>query len=160
MIPVAALARAKYIITAQASLSAGLYVSSFLQNSAIVKPIGNIQKNEHNRKEQPGEKLYGVEDFDIVVHFLGFGWTLASAWLQHCLHLMFSWDPDRFLPWRWATSRGMGWFVVVHVFLCSLECVFLAKKEWTKILDIWLTNGFEWESSYNSSFKNHFSISS
>lgn len=73
MIPVAASARAKYIITAQASLSAGLYVSSFLQNSAIVKPIGNIQKNEHNRKEQPGEKLYGVEDFDIVVHFLGFG---------------------------------------------------------------------------------------
>ena len=72
VIPVAALARAKYIITSQARLSAGLYTSPLLQNSSIVKPIGNIQKNEHNRKEQPGEKLHGVEDFDIVVHFLGF----------------------------------------------------------------------------------------
>lgn len=72
--------------------------STFLiHNSNEINPVSNIEKDENQREEQPGEKLHSVEKLDVTITCWRFSCQSASSRLHHSLHLLFSRDPDRLL---------------------------------------------------------------
>lgn len=103
--------------------------SLLLQNSSVVEPVSDIQKDKHHWKQQPGEKLHSIENPDIVI----LRWRLlgasALARSRHSLHLRFPWYPDRLLTWRGAATRRRRRFVIIDQYLCCLGSFVLEKHQ-------------------------------
>lgn len=82
----------------ETDFSAPNETSTFLiYNSNEINPVSNIEKDENQREEQPGEKLHSVEKLDVMISCWLFLCQSASSLLHHSLDLLFFWDPDRLL---------------------------------------------------------------
>lgn len=57
-----------------AFISKPTHTKFLLQNSTVVKPVGDIQEDKYQREEQPGEKFHSVENLDKVILLLDFLW--------------------------------------------------------------------------------------